>query len=1101
MKKILLWDKRRPSVEPVRLEIDDAVASAFVRAGVASAADPGESGTLSAGGPIDSGEPVEIMLWSGLQKVPRRVFAPPSVAAIALDIGAAVLPDGASVSQAPLSLRPVPFARKSAAGYTSVALPLNYSSAAYVDAVLTGPRDLRTGKLQVTSGRNIVVQGIYQAAELAGTTSIILKDISESVRVEGVEIVNSDQGDAMKIGGTIRTAGTLVDFPDVTLINTTISGVRGLEAEIHGDCFQADYAMRRFQVFGANWTSSYQVMFIDGLATTSGQPLISDEVDIRNSVFRLRTDLGFEDLHYALYMADSLASLLAGPHWYLTDVSIVIPTGMNPLDAIKPATGATFDGTYITLDPSTAAKVTDLDGKPARIRVYFDHIPARYTVAQGLNYSLRPVVVVPKPAWAWNDQQSIDFGKDRAWLASTEYRSVASGAANYTFARALGNATTWNVAGNLEAVAADTIRLAYDPVTKKRQGAYIEMSKQNILARSTDMSAVGWQVASATLSDAGGTSLGIFNRLTIATSGSLTTRRHQSVAIVSGAVYAVTAFYEAGTSGRARIICRQNTTNLTTVISGPVGNLAVTATDAGVATVVDQTAFTDPASGRTVYRIRLLFTAGAADAVGQFGMGPDSATVDATLIGLGMQVEADSHTSFIITGATSSTRPADALSVPLPAARDVLYVFDDDSVHAGCLSAGSIAIPTSFARRVIKSVSFSDPGKLRSRSLPVKTRRKLEALARGDVALGSQFHYVMGPGDSWLDVPGYVSGALAARLFSIYGDAGGGWTGWAKRGATPYGNVRPSLYPVTVDAGFTNQPGDSSPQASIDLGGLTATSGAAPVQFSLPAGVQATRLAILYRAETAGTHEMRWRVNGGAWTTVTLTTTAAASVQMIDLSAFIPVGASVWDVERVSGTWSPFGHFTRSDAPGILITKAASSGSGLFGWGNTSASFGDRLRQAYQIIDGIAPVDLLMPMLMVNDEGANGTGRTVKQFSDNYDALYTNLRTALPNAAILPVIQPEVKQATSMEMKAYQNIVRAKAMRAENAPHSGLLDLQWVFGHVPDGASPGGATLPYLSTGSNPLLLNEGAAEKHPNNAGVALAVAAIMAVIQEPVG
>ncbi len=104
MKKILLWDMRQPRSNPARLEIDDAIASACVRAGVATAADPAEAGALGAGAAINPANPTEIVIWSGVAKHVRHVVVPSAVAALALAAGVAVLPGGA----VPATFTPTP---------------------------------------------------------------------------------------------------------------------------------------------------------------------------------------------------------------------------------------------------------------------------------------------------------------------------------------------------------------------------------------------------------------------------------------------------------------------------------------------------------------------------------------------------------------------------------------------------------------------------------------------------------------------------------------------------------------------------------------------------------------------------------------------------------------------------------------------------------------------------------------------------------------------------------------------------------------------------------------------------------------------------------
>lgn len=79
MKTILLWDPRFPDRRPARLTVEDTVASAAVRAGVAAAANPSEAGALSAGGVLDPTMLTEVVLQHGNGGATRRVFLPYSV--------------------------------------------------------------------------------------------------------------------------------------------------------------------------------------------------------------------------------------------------------------------------------------------------------------------------------------------------------------------------------------------------------------------------------------------------------------------------------------------------------------------------------------------------------------------------------------------------------------------------------------------------------------------------------------------------------------------------------------------------------------------------------------------------------------------------------------------------------------------------------------------------------------------------------------------------------------------------------------------------------------------------------------------------------------
>ncbi len=87
MKTILLWDPRFPDRRPARLTVEDTVASAAVRAGVAAAANPAEAGALSAGGALDPTMLTEVVIQHGSGNATRRVFLPYSVVMVGAAAG------------------------------------------------------------------------------------------------------------------------------------------------------------------------------------------------------------------------------------------------------------------------------------------------------------------------------------------------------------------------------------------------------------------------------------------------------------------------------------------------------------------------------------------------------------------------------------------------------------------------------------------------------------------------------------------------------------------------------------------------------------------------------------------------------------------------------------------------------------------------------------------------------------------------------------------------------------------------------------------------------------------------------------------------------
>lgn len=97
MKTILLWDPRFPDRKPTRLMLDDALASACVRAGVAAAADPSEQGALATGAPIDPGSLVEVIVQHGPPQRITRVVMPAAVVAVGAALGICAPVGGGSV--------------------------------------------------------------------------------------------------------------------------------------------------------------------------------------------------------------------------------------------------------------------------------------------------------------------------------------------------------------------------------------------------------------------------------------------------------------------------------------------------------------------------------------------------------------------------------------------------------------------------------------------------------------------------------------------------------------------------------------------------------------------------------------------------------------------------------------------------------------------------------------------------------------------------------------------------------------------------------------------------------------------------------------------
>lgn len=226
-------------------------------------------------------------------------------------------------------------------------------------------------------------------------------------------------------------------------------------------------------------------------------------------------------------------------------------------------------------------------------------------------------------------------------------------------------AQRFNASGNLETIAADTIREDYDPATLAARGMLVEPSVTELITESA-VTTTGWQVAggaSVTFLALG--ALGVFPGASVASGGAvvdvLARRSTGDIALTSGLTYQVVLYYRAGTSGRLRVQLLNVASSTSAIVSGAIGALAVTTTTGGSLTIDADELLADGVTRR----LRMTFTPNATTDY-RLRAGPDTATAGQTVTLLGAFLrQSGTHSSPIITAGSTLLRAADFPSVAL----------------------------------------------------------------------------------------------------------------------------------------------------------------------------------------------------------------------------------------------------------------------------------------------------------------------------------------------------------------------------------------------------------------------------------------------------
>jgi hypothetical protein len=339
-------------------------------------------------------------------------------------------------------------------------------------------------------------------------------------------------------------------------------------------------------------------------------------------------------------------------------------------------------------------------------------------------------------------------------------------------------------------------------------------------------------------------------------------------------------------------------------------------------------------------------------------------------------------------------------------------------------------------------------------------RRKLTARRRG-LAVQVNIAFM---GDSFTHLWTRYSGRVAEMLIALFGDGGGGWTGYGHRhqpdeeDPTPVngpwvigevqpggknGNARPGLYQYNLRGTWVPVRNASN---SPDLDHITTTEVGAMVQRTVPASPNHTAIRVLFEGTADGV--VRHRVDGGSWTTQNVQGTVGL-MQTFDVP--LDPGAHTIEIEVVSGTVTLAGDNSLSAASGVRVHKLGASGSRLAQWVARDAA-NQQIGWAMLALDTVTIMD-----------GTNSQGNGVPP-ADWYDQIIElagRLRAACPaidRGIVMPPENNRIGNAVPMPLYAAQGREAAVALGAA------FMDLQSAFGDDPD---------EYRFDGPNPLMAND----------------------------
>lgn len=344
------------------------------------------------------------------------------------------------------------------------------------------------------------------------------------------------------------------------------------------------------------------------------------------------------------------------------------------------------------------------------------------------------------------------------------------------------------------------------------------------------------------------------------------------------------------------------------------------------------------------------------------------------------------------------------------------------------------------------------------------TRMKTRQMALG-ISAGLNIGVI---GDSWTRIAARWIGRFAEALWDRFGSAGSGYYSFAWSsvvGTVVGGGGGMFEWPASISnaAHWTSTYYGTYGPA---LGHITATTTGATFTLEGTAGDTAVKL--LYLGAASG--QIRYRWNGGGWTTIAVST---AGLNWATLAGIPGVNWTL-DIEVLAGLPVLCGlHFT-AGTEGVRIENLAASGSKAQQYAAVDAEW----------IDGVSELALDLVVIL---HGTNDQDQYIPSlFADNLQVIIDNVREASPGCDIVIAPSAENNRDNGFSMKYYASAARLAAQRNKVA----YADLGAVWGDDPD---------IYASDGPRPMMTSD-LIHPDPDTGGVLIADT-LMKVIDQTLG